>query len=99
MTGISQPHTLKLKGNTKKSNGMVLIDIGNTHNFLDSNMVKMINIFTCPMLDMKVVVVDRKKIEKVGKFHKVKLQIQDYNIEPMFFIIPLGGVDLVLGIQ
>ena len=40
-----------------------------------------------------------KKIEKVGKFHKVKLQIQDYNLESEFYVVPLGGVDAVLGIQ
>ena len=48
---------------------------------------------------MKVVVVDGKKIEKVGKCHKVKLQIQDYNLESEFYVVPLGGVDAVLGIQ
>jgi len=48
---------------------------------------------------MKVMVVDGKKIEKVGKCHKVKLQSHDYNIESEFYAIPLGGVDVVLGIQ
>ena len=44
-------------------------------------------------------VADGKKIEKVGKCHKVKLQIQDYNLESEFYAVPLGGVDVVLGIQ
>ena len=44
-------------------------------------------------------VANGKKIEKVGKSHKVKLQIQDFNSESLFFTIPLGGVDVVLGIQ
>lgn len=48
---------------------------------------------------MKVMVADSKKIEKVGKCHKVKLQIQDFNLESPFFTVPLGGVDVVLGIQ
>ena len=47
---------------------------------------------------MKVMVTDGKKIEKVVKFHKVKLQIQDYNLESEFYAVPLGGVDAVLGI-
>ena len=43
-------------------------------------------------------VVDGNKIEKVGKCHKVKLQIQNYNLELEFYAVPLGGVDAVLGI-
>ena len=48
---------------------------------------------------MKVMVADGKKIKKVGKCHKVKLQIQDYNLDSEFNAVPLGGVDAVLGIQ
>ena len=48
---------------------------------------------------MKVMVTYGKKIEKMGKFHKVKLQIQDYNLESEFYAVPLGGDDAVLGIQ
>jgi len=48
---------------------------------------------------MKVMIANGKKIEKVGKCHKVKLQIQDFSLESPFFIVPLGGVDVVLGIQ
>jgi hypothetical protein len=40
-----------------------------------------------------------KKIEGMGKHHKVKLQIQDYILESQFYIVPLGGVDVVLGVQ
>ena len=48
---------------------------------------------------MKVMVADGKKNENVGKFHKVKLQIQDLNLESKLYIVPLGGVDMVLGFQ
>lgn len=78
---------------------MVLIDTGNTHNFLDSNIAKRLNIFTYPMPNMKMMAVDGKIIEKVGKCDKVKLQIQDYNLESPFYTIPFGGVDVVLSIQ
>ena len=75
---------------------MVLIDIGSTHNFLDSTMAKRLNLFAFHMPNLNVMVADSKEIERVGKFHKVKLQIQDYNLESSFYIVPLGGVDKVL---
>ena len=40
-----------------------------------------------------------KKIENVGKCHKVKSQMQEYNLESNFFAVPLGVLDIVLGIQ
>ena len=46
------------------------------------------------MPNMKVMVADDKKIENVGKCHKVKLQMQDYNIDFDFFVVPLGEVDV-----
>jgi hypothetical protein len=48
---------------------------------------------------MKVMVANDKKIGNVGKFHKVKLQIQDFNLESKLYTVPLGGVDVVLGFQ
>ena len=36
---------------------------------------------------MKVMVADGKKIENVGKCHKVKLQMQEHNLESNFFAI------------
>ena len=62
-------------------------------------MEKRLNIFAYPMPNMKLMVVDENEIEKVGKCHKVKLQIQEYNLESSFYIIPLRGVDVVLVVQ
>ena len=44
-------------------------------------------------------VANGEKIENVGKCHNVKLQMLEYNLESDFFAVPLGGVDVVLGIQ
>ena len=35
----------------------------------------------------------------MGKCHKVKLPVDDYELETGFYTVPLGGVDFVLGIQ
>ena len=75
MVGISQPQTLKLKGHIKNENVIVLVDTGSAHNFLDIKVARKLKLFVHPVPDMKVMVVDGKKIEKVRKCHKVKLQI------------------------
>jgi len=99
ITRIAQPQTLKLKGYVKKENVTVLIDTGSTHNFIDINVAKRLNLFVYPTTNIKLMVADGKKIDGVVKCHKVKLQISDYNLESGFYTVPLGGVDIVLGIQ
>ena len=81
MTGISQPQTLKLKGHIKKVNVTELVDTKSTHNFLDIRVTRKLKLFVHPVPDMKVMIADGKKIEKVGKYHKVKIQIQDFKLE------------------
>lgn len=44
-------------------------------------------------------VADGKKIDGIGKCHKVKLQLSDYEMNSNIYTVPLGGVDVVLGIQ
>jgi hypothetical protein len=48
---------------------------------------------------MKLMVADDKKIGNYGKSHKVKFQIQYFNLQSELYIVPLGGVDVVLGFQ
>ena len=84
ITGISQPQTLKIKGHIKNNNVTVLIDSGSTHNFVNVNFAKISNLFIHLVPNMKFMVVDGKKIDNVGKCHKVKLQMQEYNLESNF---------------
>lgn len=48
MTGIAQSQTLKVHGYVKKTKVVVLIDCGNSHNFIDTKIAKQLNIFIYP---------------------------------------------------
>eukprot|EP00253_Pinus_taeda_P030836 PITA_30836 len=96
---IAQPQTLKLKGYIKNQSVIVMVDSGSTHNFVDANVAKRLNIFAYTVTDLKVMVADGKQIDGVGKCHKIKLQLSDYAIESSFYTVPLGGVDVALGVQ
>ena len=43
-------------------------------------------------------VANGNKIEKDRKCHKVKLQIQDFELESELYTLPLGGVDIIMGV-
>lgn len=92
------PRTLKLKGYIKKQSVIMMVDLESMHNFVDVNVTKRLNIFSCPATDLKVMVADGKQIDGVGKCHKVKLQLSDYALGSSFYMVPLGGVDVVLGV-
>ena len=99
ITGISQPQTLKIKGHIKNNNITVLIDSDSTHKFVNVNLAKVFNLFIRLVPNMTVMIADGKKIDNVGRCHKFKLQMQEYNLESDFIAVPLGGVNVVLGIQ
>ena len=63
---------LKLKGNIKK-NVTILVDTGSTHNFIDVNVAKNLNLFVYPTVNIRVMVANGKKIDGIGKCHKIKL--------------------------
>ena len=99
ITRITQPLTLKLKGHIKKENVTILVDTGSTHNFIDVNVVKNLNLFVYPAANIRVMVADGKKIDGIRKCHKIKLQVAYYGFESGFYTVPLGGLDVILGIQ
>ena len=73
MTSISQPQTLKLKGQVKKYNVIVLIDTGSTQNFLDINVARNLKLFVYLIPYMNLMVIGGKKIKNVRKCPKEKL--------------------------
>jgi hypothetical protein len=40
-----------------------------------------------------------KHIDCVGKCHNIKLSMGEYNLESTMYGIPIGGVDVVVGIK
>lgn len=85
ITGIAQPQTLKLKRHIKKHNVIVLTDSGSTHNFINVSVAKRLNIFAYPVANLNVMVADGKRIDGVGKRHKVKMQLNKYEMEHNFY--------------
>ena len=65
----------------RKENVSILIDTCITHNFIDVNIAKRLNLFIYRETDIRVRVSDGRKIDGIGKCHKVKLQLDYYNLE------------------
>jgi hypothetical protein len=54
MTTIYQPQTLKVYGYVNKTNVTLIIDSGSSHNFIDANIARTLNMFIHPTSEFQV---------------------------------------------
>jgi hypothetical protein len=99
LAGISTPQTLKIEGYIKNKKVIVLIDSGSTHNFIHYKLAKDLNCFVYPVPEFQVMITDGGTINWLGKFNKINLTMGKYVMNSPMISIPMGGADVVLGIQ
>jgi hypothetical protein len=98
LVGISTPQTLKIEGYIKKKKVIVLINYGSTHNFIHYKLVKALNFFVYPTPEFQVMIAYGGTINFSGKCNKINLTMGEYVMNIPMISIPMGGVDVVLGI-
>ena len=76
----------------------MLIDPGSTHNFIHCKVAKELNCFLYPAPQFKVMVANGGTINFSGKCHNIKLAMGEYVLNSPIISIPMGGVDVVLGV-
>eukprot|EP00253_Pinus_taeda_P028577 PITA_28577 len=96
---ITTPQTIKREGQIKKKKVIVFIDSGSTHNFIHCNIAKELNCFLYPALKRQEMVANRGMINCFRKCHNIKLSMGEYVLTSPMLSIPMGGVDVVLGVQ
>jgi hypothetical protein len=99
LAGINTPQSLKIEGSIKKKKVIVLIDSGNTHNFIHYKLAKALNCFVYPAPEFQVMIADGGTINCSGKCNKINLIMGEYVMNSPLIAIPMGGADVVLGIQ
>ena len=95
----TSPQTLKIEGHIKKKKVIVLIDSGSTHNFIHCKVAKELNCFLYPTLEYQVMVENAGTINCSRKCRNIKLTMGEYVLNSPMLYIPMGGVDVVLGVQ
>eukprot|EP00253_Pinus_taeda_P036470 PITA_36470 len=99
LAGVTTPQTIKIEGQIKKKKVIVLIDSGSTHNFIACKVAKELNCFLYPAPECQVAVANGGTINCSRKFHNTKLSMGEYVLTSPMLSIPMGGVDVVLGVQ
>jgi hypothetical protein len=95
-----EPRTPKFKGSIKSKNITILVDSRSTHNFVDINLAKQLNLFVYSCEGSHGYnCADGQQVEGLGWCHKVYVQIQNLELQTGYYALPLSGMDMVLGIM
>lgn len=99
IAGISDHTTMRVKGMHQKRVLFILIDSGSTHNFIDRKVAEKLGLRMLPVGNSRVKVADGNKIGVHAKVEKFCWNIQGTTFQSDIMVIPLGGFDMVLGVQ
>jgi hypothetical protein len=78
---------------------IILIDSGSLHNFLDASITSKMALEVHQVNNIAVKVANGQIIHTKGVCKELKVQMQGNTFVANFYILPLGGCDMVLGIQ
>ena len=99
LTEVQSPQTMQIHSRIGKTPLTILIDSGSTHNFLHHKFAKIIGLKSKMSCLFSVVVSNGERLLSPGRCNGVKLPLQGIPIEVDFFLLPLEGCDVVLGVQ
>ncbi|GJY29555.1 ty3-gypsy retrotransposon protein, partial [Tanacetum coccineum] len=97
--GMSSSQTLRITGFINTYPLTVLIDCGSTHNIIQPRIAKHLNFSTNPLEPFKVMVGNGQFIHCSEFYSDVTLQLQKTKFTIPFFVHPVEGADVVLGIS
>ncbi|KAL5709495.1 hypothetical protein ACHQM5_020179 [Ranunculus cassubicifolius] len=99
LSGSNSFQTLQLQGKVKKQTITMLIDSGSTHNFLDAATAKQLGCVGRVTHPHLVSVAGGGKLQCDSMCPDFQWEIQGMQFSSDVRILPLGGCDLVLGVQ
>jgi hypothetical protein len=97
LTRFSAPQTLKLIGYIKHWKVIILVDSGNTHNFIHCHISQETHCYIHVVNNFQIMIANGGSMKCGGCCENVRLQIGDYHLQSHMFSIDMGGCDVVLG--
>lgn len=91
--------TMKIEGFVKNQPVRIMLNSGSTHNFKDSRLLKRQGWSVNNIKVFEVMVANEGKLKGQGNCKAIPLKIGGYECTVDLFPLPLGGCDLVLGVQ
>ncbi|XP_061370707.1 uncharacterized protein LOC133313358 [Gastrolobium bilobum] len=99
LLGHSVPQTLRVQGRVGKAQLSLLIDSGSTHNFIQGRIAKYLGLDIHQAQGFQVLVGNGEELNCSSMCQQVPLFIADHQFFVDFYLLPICGEDLVLGVQ
>jgi hypothetical protein len=99
LTRFSAPQTLKLIDYIKHRKVIILVDSGNTHNFIHRRIAQETHCYIHAVNNFQIMIANGGSMKCGGRCKNVRLQIGDYNLKSHMFAIDMGVCDIVLGAE
>lgn len=99
VTGICTAQTMQVKVRIGNFEGTALFDTGSTHNFLNQDCVAVSNLPIQPHSGLRVKVANGDRLECGGLCKHTPMTIAPSRFTVDFYVIPLSGFDVILGMQ
>lgn len=99
LSGVNAYQTMRIRGQVGKHMVHILVDSGSTHNFLDLQTAKKLGCQMKSICLLQVVVPGGYKLSSHYECPNFSWSIQRHEFHSNVMILPLGGCEMVLGIQ
>lgn len=99
VVGLLGNDTMKVTGKIKGEEVAILIDSGASHNFISRETMSKIKLPTEKTPTFEVSMGNRYPVKGDRVCNGVEIEIQGLQVQQSFYLIELGGADLVLGIE
>jgi hypothetical protein len=99
LTGIDIGDTMKLHVAINGSMLVALVDSGSTHTFIREAVASQIGVQVAPRPGLSVKVANGDRVTSKGVCPKQLVSIDDEEFDLNCYILPLTGVDVILGVQ
>ncbi|GJW13110.1 retrotransposable element Tf2 [Tanacetum coccineum] len=99
ITGVYNYQTMRVMGYVKKSELHILVDSGSTHNFLNTKMARQLACNTKHTCPLQVSISGGRNLVSTTMCIDFTWSLQGESFTAPVMILPLGGCDMVLGIQ
>ncbi|XP_042980307.1 uncharacterized protein LOC122310468 [Carya illinoinensis] len=99
ISGTPGNNTMRLLGRIGQAQVVILIDSGSTHNFIDTSVPEKAKIEVDTTQQLQVRIANGDIIQTEGYCSSVRTNLQGTQINPSFYVLSLGGCDIVLGVS
>jgi len=97
ITGIQANATLQLVAHIRDAPATALVDSSSTHSFIDESLAHCLGLIPGPRPGLSVGVANGDRVASSGLCKAVRLVIDKEEFTVDLFVIPLGGLGIVLG--